>query len=140
MICSMKEVEMLIPHRDPFLYVDQLTSLSKDEIVGEKTFCNSDEFLKGSFPDFNFVPGVILIEAMAQCGGAGMKKLTSAQGLFALANIENATFFKGVPYQACFKMVVKNVKVSEKYIKQTGIGYVDNEPCVELTWTCIRFE
>ena len=100
----MKEVEALIPHRDPFLYLDKIISLSKDEIIGETIFHCSNGFLSGSFPKFNYVPGVILIEAMAQCGGAGIKKLDLAKGLFGFANIESATFYRGVEYGAIFRM------------------------------------
>jgi 3-hydroxyacyl-[acyl-carrier-protein] dehydratase len=86
------------------------------------------------------VPGVILIEAMAQCGGAGIKKLGLADGLFGFANIERATFYKGVEYNSLFKMIVKNIKVTDRYTKQSGIGLVNDEPCVELTWTCVKFQ
>jgi 3-hydroxyacyl-[acyl-carrier-protein] dehydratase len=136
----MKEIEVLIPHRAPFLYVDKLISVSKAEIIGTKVFTDFDQFLRGSFPEFNYVPGVILIEALAQCGGAGIKKLGLADGLFGLANIENANFFKGVAYETEFKMVIRNIKIADKFIKQTGIGYSENKRCVELTWTCIKFQ
>jgi 3-hydroxyacyl-[acyl-carrier-protein] dehydratase len=136
----MKEVEVLIPHRDPFLYVDKLIALSKDEIIGTKIFADSDSFLRASFPEFYFVPGVILMEAMAQCGGAGIKKLGLADGLFGLANIENASFFRGVEYEKEFRMVIKNIKVAEKFLKQCGTGYVDGQACLEFTWTCIKFQ
>lgn len=134
----MREIETLIPHRTPFLYVDELIELSKEEITGIKTFSENDAFLSGSFPEFSFVPGVILIEAMAQCGGAGIKKLNLADGLFGLANIEQATFYKGVPYHAIFKMVIRNIKITGKFIKQSGAGYVSDQLCVAVTWTCIK--
>jgi 3-hydroxyacyl-[acyl-carrier-protein] dehydratase len=136
----MKEIETLIPHRNPFLYVDKIIALSKDEIIGTMVFSDGNTFLTGSFPDLNFVPGVILIEAMAQCGGAGIKKLGLADGLFGLANIERATFYKGVEYNSLFKMVIKNIKVTDRYIKQSGTGLVNEEPCMELTWTCVKFQ
>lgn len=136
----MKEVEQLIPHRDPFLYVDKLLSVSKEQITGVKVFSDTDQFLKGSFPEFNFVPGTILIEAMAQCGGAGIKQLGLADGVFGFANIENAEFFKGVEYGEEFKMMIRNIKIAEKYVKQTGTGYVNDDRCIELTWTCIKFQ
>ena len=135
----MKEIETLIPHRNPFLYVDELVTLSKDEIVGTTIFSDTNSFLTGSFPAFNYVPGVILIEAMAQCGGAGIRKLGLADGLFGFANIERATFSKGVQYGAVFKMVIQNIKIAEKYIKQSGRGYVYEDVCVDLTWTCVKF-
>jgi len=136
----MNEIESLIPHRTPFLFVDKLVSLSKEEIVGTKVFADSDSFLRGSFPGADFVPGVILIEAMAQCGGAGIKKLGLADGLFGLANVENANFFKGVGYGMVFTMVIRNIKIADKYLKQRGTGLVNNEPCLDLTWTCVKFQ
>jgi 3-hydroxyacyl-[acyl-carrier-protein] dehydratase len=136
----MKEVETLIPHRDPFLFIDKIVSATPEEIVGTKIFPDNDHFLKGSFPEFNFVAGTILIEAMAQCGGAGIKKLGLADGFFGFANIENANFVNGVPFGKEFKMVIRNIKIAERYIKQSGVGYVDDERCLELTWTCIKFQ
>jgi 3-hydroxyacyl-[acyl-carrier-protein] dehydratase len=52
--------------------------------------------------------------------------------------IESAGFFKGVEYDKIFKVVVKNIKLTDRLIKQSGIGYVDDIPCVELTWTCVK--
>lgn len=136
----MKEVETLIPHRDPFLYVDKIVSASPDAIIGIKVFSDSDHFLKGSFPDFNYVPGTILIEAMAQCGGAGIKKLGLADGFYGFANIEKAIFHKGVQFGEEFTMRIVNIKIAERYIKQSGIGYVDDAPCLDLIWTCVKFQ
>ena len=136
----MKEIDRLIPHRHPFLYIDKLVSVSKDEIVGTMIFSDTDRFLRGSFPEFYFVPSAILMEAMAQCGGAGIKKLGLADGMFAFANFDNANFYKGVEYEKVFTMVIKNIKIADKYLKQSGVGYIDNEPCLDLTWTCIRFQ
>lgn len=136
----MKEVESLIPHRNPFLFIDKIVSATPEEIVGVKVFPGNDHFLKGSFPEFNFVAGTILIEAMAQCGGAGIKKLGLADGFFGFANIENANFVQGVPFGKEFKMVIRNIKIAERYIKQSGVGYVDDKQCLELTWTCVKFQ
>jgi 3-hydroxyacyl-[acyl-carrier-protein] dehydratase len=135
----MKEIETLIPQRAPFLFVDKLLSVSKEEIIGASIFSDSNQFLRGSFPDYYFVPGAILIEAMAQCGGAGIRKMGLAEGLFGFAKIENAKFFKGVEYERTFKMVIKNNKITDRYINQSGVGFVDGKPCLDLTWTCIQF-
>lgn len=136
----MNDIESLIPHRNPFLYLDRIMSLSKDEIIGETVFHKTDGFLSGSFPEFNYVPGVILIEAMAQCGGAGIKKLGLASGLFGFANIERATFYQAVEYGKVFRMEIKNIKITEKYTKQIGIGVVDDKKCLELSWICVKFQ
>ncbi len=134
----MREIETLLPHREPFLFVDEIISASKEEIVGVKIFNNTDYLLQGSFPDSDFVPGIILIESMAQCGGAGVRKLGIIKHLFALATIEGANFFNKVAFKKTVTMVIKNVKLSERMIKQSGVAYVDDEPVAEATWICFR--
>lgn len=89
----MAEVEKLIPHRTPFLFVDQIISFSNETIIGIKTFDDRDLWLKGSVPESEYIPGTILIESMAQCGGAGVKLLGITNGIFGLATIEDAEFY-----------------------------------------------
>ena len=135
-----KDIEALIPHRTPFLFVDEITSANSDEIVGHRTFNNSEQILKGSFPVFKFVPGMIIIESMAQCGGAGVKMLGITNGLFGLASIENAHFYKGVSFGDKVRYEIKNIRLSKKIIKQSGIAYVDETPVVSATWMCIQMD
>jgi len=135
-----KDIEALIPHRIPFLFVDEIISANSNEIVGYRTFNNSEQILKGSFPDFNFVPGMIIIESMAQCGGAGVKMLGITNGLFGLASIENANFYKGVNFGEKVRYEIKNIRLSNKVIKQSGIAYVDETPVLSATWMCIRMD
>ncbi|MGN0834105.1 MAG: 3-hydroxyacyl-ACP dehydratase FabZ [Kiritimatiellia bacterium] len=68
---DMKGVDIL-PHRDPFLFLDRLVSHSSSESVGEVTFGAERDFFRGHFPGFPIVPGVILLEAMAQAAAAGV--------------------------------------------------------------------
>jgi len=83
---------------------------------------------------------MVLIESMAQCGGAGIKKMGLGSGMFGFAGIENALFHAGVPFEKEFKIVIRNIKIAEKYFKQSGIGYVDDQPCVEAVWTCVKIQ
>ena len=136
----MKDIESLIPHRAPFLFVDEITTVTPDKIVGNRTFDNSEQILKGSFPDFKFVPGMIIIESMAQCGGAGVKMLGITQGLFGLVSIENANFHSGVKFGDKVRYEIRNIRLSEKIIKQSGVAYVDEKPVVDATWMCVRIE
>ena len=134
------EIEKLIPHRAPFLFVDKIITANEKEIIGIKSFDKSNEMLTGSFPEFNFIPGTIIVESMAQCGGAGVKKAKLAEGLFGLASMENVTFLKGVTYNEEIKFIIKNIRVSNRLIKQTGIAYTKNEPILEATWICARID
>lgn len=132
-------IESLIPHRFPFLFVDEILIANKEEIIGTKTFSKTtDEMLCGSFPESGFIPGMILIESMAQCGGAGIKLLGLADGFFGLVSLDKVRFFKGVTYEIEVKYIVKNIRVSDRLIKQEGVAYVINEPVAEASWICAK--
>ena len=96
------------PPLKAILVVDELILSSTTEIVRKKIFTCTDAFLSETFPGLNIAPGVVLIEAMAQCSGAGIKKLGLASGYFALVNIESAHFTSAVEYQKVFNMVITN--------------------------------
>lgn len=135
------EIEKLIPHRFPFLFVDKIITANEEEVIGVKSFDRTiDKMLTGSFPDYDFIPGMILIESMAQCGGAGVKKAGLAEGFFGLVSMGNVKFLKGVTYDEEIKYIIKNVRVSNRLIKQSGIAYSRDEPIAEATWVCARID
>jgi 3-hydroxyacyl-[acyl-carrier-protein] dehydratase len=65
---SLAEIYAAIPHREPFLLVDEIVEQSGDRIHCRKTFAASDWFFSGHYPDFPLVPGVLLCEAAMQAG------------------------------------------------------------------------
>ena len=65
------DIKSLLPHREPFLFVDAIISADDKGCVCEHTFTENEFFFKGHFPEYPVVPGVILCETMAQAGGAG---------------------------------------------------------------------
>ncbi|MFP4618411.1 MAG: 3-hydroxyacyl-ACP dehydratase FabZ [Spirochaetaceae bacterium] len=134
-----KSMHDLLPHRDPFLFVDSLDSHNAEEIVGRKTFTPAEFFFKGHFPDYPVVPGVILIESMAQCGGAGVRAegTLGDNALFFLASVEKAKFRRQVKPgdEVIFK--IENLRVSPKTLKQSGKAYVNEELVAEAQWLCL---
>jgi 3-hydroxyacyl-[acyl-carrier-protein] dehydratase len=64
-----REIQSLLPHRFPFLLVDRVVSLEADKITAIKNVSLNEPFFPGHFPDMPIMPGVLIIEAMAQAGG-----------------------------------------------------------------------
>lgn len=83
---NVKGVDIL-PHRDPFLFLDRLVSYSSKEAVGEVTFGAERDFFRGHFPGYPIVPGVILLEAMAQAAAAGVLVSQRESGVKPISDI-----------------------------------------------------
>ncbi len=135
----MVDIKSLLPHREPFLFVDRIEKADSQEIVGYKTFTPREFFFAGHFPGYPVVPGVILVETMAQCGGAGVRvsEKPDASALFFLAAVEKAKFRRQVKPGEEVRMVVTNLRVSPRMIRQAGKAFVGEELAAEAEWLCL---
>ena len=134
----MEDVKKLLPHRDPFLFVDSIEKSDKDEIIAYRTYTDKEFFFKGHFPDYPVVPGVILVETMAQAGGAGIAMSgVLGESLFFLATVDKAKFRRQVKPGEKVRLEIKNIRISGAMIKQSGKAFVGDELAAEAEWLCL---
>ena len=134
------QIAELIPHRFPFLFLDELINIKKlESATGINTFKESEAFFKGHFPDHPIVPGVILIEMMAQAGAAliaySIKDDTKDKIVY-LMNISDTKFRKPVfPGDEIYAHVSAS-RSRGRVWKFNGIAKdIDNKIIAESTWS-----
>ncbi len=127
-----------IPHRDPFLFVDEVLELERGaRIVAVRKFRPDEEFFKGHFPGSPIVPGVIIVEAMAQAGGVlynasfTEERISKGQTGAYLAGIEKVRFRKAVYPNDLLKMDVRILKMRSKIIIFAGEASVGDSKVAE---------
>ncbi len=103
-VMEVHEISQLLPHRYPMLMVDRIVEITDESIVGMKNVTVNEPQFTGHFPVIPVMPGVLIIEAMAQVGGILVGKLAphTRGKLMFLASVEEAKFRKPVvPGDSC---------------------------------------
>jgi len=97
-LLNVKEITKILPHRYPFLLVDRIIYLNLEEnvIIGQKNVTLNEHFFQGHFPDVPIMPGVLILEALAQTGGILVHKKGYCEKIAVLLNINNAKFRRPV--------------------------------------------
>lgn len=91
---GIREIQEFLPHRPPFLLVDRILSMDVENnlIVGKKNLTINEDFFQGHFPGAPLMPGVLILEALAQCGTVLVRHKVPNDKLAVLLGINNAKF------------------------------------------------
>jgi beta-hydroxyacyl-ACP dehydratase FabZ len=130
---DVNEIMQLLPHRYPFLLVDRVLEFEPSKrVVGIKNVTSNEPFFVGHFPGKPIMPGVLIVEAMAQTGGIlAFKSFPEMKGSVLFIGIDNARFRRPVIPGDQLKMVVDVVKHKKEIWVFEGKAYVGDELVAE---------
>ena len=137
-------IQALLPHRYPFLLVDRVVEFEAHKrVLAYKNVSNNEPFFTGHFPGHPVMPGVLVVEALAQAGGL-LTQLSSPTGserkLFYLVKIDNARFSRMVVPGDRLELEVTLKRVIRNMAMYSGIARVDGEQvaCADILCAEVR--
>ena len=131
---NIEKILRILPHRFPFLLVDRVLELEKGKsIVAIKNVTINESYFQGHFPDFRVMPGVLVVEAMAQAGGILLYNTVPNpdKNLVFLSKIDNLKFRKPVVPGDQLRLEVEIVKLKRKVCHIKAKAIVDQEVVTE---------
>jgi 3-hydroxyacyl-[acyl-carrier-protein] dehydratase len=137
-ILDINEIRRILPHRYPMLLVDRILELEAERIVGIKNVTANEAFFSGHFPDYPVMPGVLIVEAMAQTAGVlVLKSIPDRESkLVLLVSIEYAKFRRPVRPGDQLRMELLMLKRKASVAKMSGKATVDGVIVAEAEVMC----
>ena len=133
---DINEIRKIIPHRYPFLFVDRIIECDfESRIVGIKNVTADEPFFQGHFPEFPVMPGVLIIEALAQTAcilGLKILKL-EGKGSVLFTGIDGAKFRKPVVPGDQLRLELTKIKQRKSLFRFEGKAFVDDKLATECT-------
>ncbi len=133
-VFDISAIQKILPHRYPFLLVDKITEfVSGEKIIGIKNVTINEPFFQGHFPEHPIMPGVLIIEAMAQTGGIMLLNTCEnpEEYIAYFAAIDNVKFRKPVIPGDTLRFVLTVISLKKSLTKMHGDAYVDEKKVCE---------
>lgn len=141
---DVEQIKKLLPHRAPFLFVERLTDIVPNEsAVGHKAVSFNEPHFQGHFPDYAVMPGVLIVEAMAQTAGAlvvhSMGRNSPSRKVYFMT-IDKARFRRPVKPGDLLRFPVKALRRRGPVWRFEGHAYVGDELCAEAEFSAMIFD
>lgn len=139
MILDVTEIQKILPHRHPFLLIDGVLEIEPAKrIVAVKSVSYNEPFFAGHFPGAPVMPGVLIIEALAQAGGVLLlREIPDREHkMLYFAGIEDAKFRRPVVPGDQLRLEVEVLAWRNTYCKLAGKALVNGKLCAEATLMC----
>ncbi len=132
-VFDIKDILKILPHRYPFLLVDRIVEMNLEEnlIIGIKNVTVNEYFFQGHFPGVPIMPGVLILEALAQAGGILVHQKTSDDKTALLLNVNNAKFRKPVVPGDVLILHAEGIHISNKAGKIRAKALVNDQVVTE---------
>lgn len=132
-------IQDILPHRYPFLLVDRILELEETRIVGLKNVTATEPHFQGHFPDFPVMPGVLIVECMAQTAGVlVLSQIPDRKNkVVLLTTIEAAKFRKPVIPGDQLRVEMTVISKRASVAKMRGVARVNNVVVAECTVMCV---
>jgi len=129
---DINEIKKVLPHRYPFLLVDRIVELEEKKIVGIKNVTVNEPFFEGHFPEHPVMPGVLIVEALAQvCGVLVLKRPENKGKIGYFAAINNAKFRKPVFPGDTLRLEVEVTRYKTKIVQSHCVAKVEGVTVAE---------
>jgi 3-hydroxyacyl-[acyl-carrier-protein] dehydratase len=130
---DIKRIREILPHRYPFLLVDKILEidLDKPSILGQKNVTMNEEFFQGHFPEAPIMPGVMILEALAQTGGILAYEKGFSDKIALLLTINNVKFRRPVKPGDILLLYAEGTVFSSKAGRVKTTAFVDSKVVVE---------
>ncbi|HEX9373234.1 MAG TPA: 3-hydroxyacyl-ACP dehydratase FabZ [Roseiflexaceae bacterium] len=124
-----QEIMAILPHRYPFLLIDRILELEPGQrAVGEKLVTIGEPFFQGHFPDYPIMPGVLIVEALAQTGGVAALSLPEYKGKLAFfAGIDGVRFRRQVTPGDTLRLEVQLDRMRRGLGRASGVATVGGQ-------------
>ncbi|WP_163539671.1 3-hydroxyacyl-ACP dehydratase FabZ [Gracilibacillus sp. YIM 98692] len=133
---DIEQIKETIPHRYPFLLVDKITEQDEKRVVGQKNVSINEPFFQGHFPDYPVMPGVLIVESLAQVGAVAILSKEENKGKIGfLAGIDKCRFKRQVKPGDQLNLEVEIIRLKGPVGKGKATATVDGELACEAEIT-----